>query len=192
MVVISVITLSIYVGKVYYIKNFGLNLVPVKNHSVQILNYYRQNDPKWQDVEIGTSKRKVGSTGCLISCVSTAISQLGSPVTPEELNKMLTQVNGFQGADLIWYKINEVFPDIDYRYGRIFSSEKIGKDLEKGLLPIVNVKYNKTGITHWVLIVGAKDGEFIICDPLGDGNSTRLLSDHGNVFAYRVIEKVTN
>jgi hypothetical protein len=91
---------------------------------------------------------------------------------------------------LIWYKINEVFPDIDYRYGRIFSREKIEKDLEKGLLPIVNVKYNKTGITHWVLIVGAKDGEFIICDPLGDGSSSRLLSEHRNVFAYRVLEKI--
>lgn len=190
--IISVITLSFYVGRVFYIKNFGLNLVPLKNHSVQISSYYRQNDPKWQDVEIGASKRKMGSTGCLIACVSTAISQLRSPVTPEELNKMLTQINGFQGADLIWYKINEVFPDIDYRYSRIFSRKKIEKDLEEGLLPIVNVKYNKTGVTHWVLIVGAKDGEFIISDPLGDGNSTRLLSDHGNVFAYRVIKRVTN
>ncbi len=190
--VISVITLSFYVGRVFYIKNYGIKLVPLKNHSIQVSSYYRQNDPRWQDVEIGTSRRKMGSTGCLISSVSTAISQLRSPVTPEELNKMLTQVNGFQGADLIWYKINEVFPEIDYRYSRIFSREKIEKDLEKGLLPIVNVKYNKTGVTHWVLIVGADDGEFIICDPLGDGNSTRLLSDHGNVFAYRVIEKVAD
>ncbi len=190
--VILVITLSFYVGRVFYIKNYGIKLVPLKNHSIQVSSYYRQNDPRWQDVEIGTSRRKMGSTGCLISSVSTAISQLRSPVTPEELNKMLTQVNGFQGADLIWYKINEVFPEIDYRYSRIFSREKIEKDLEEGLLPIVNVKYNKTGVTHWVLIVGADDGEFIICDPLGDGNSTRLLSDHGNVFAYRVIEKVAD
>lgn len=192
MVVISVITLSFYVGRVFYIKYYGLYLVPQKNHAVQISSYYRQNDPKWQDVEIGTSKRKMGSTGCLISCVATAISHLRAPITPEELNKMLTQVNGFQEADLIWYKINEVFPDIDYKYSRIFSSKIIEKDLEKGLLPIVNVKYNKTGVTHWVLIVGAEKGDFIICDPLGDGNSTRLLSDHGKVFAYRVIEKVTN
>jgi len=91
------------------------------------------------------------------------------PVTPKELNNMLTENNGYQGADLIWYKINEVLPEVDYRYSRIFDSKTIEKDLEKGLLPIVNVRYYKTGVTHWVLIVGAKDGEFIICDPVGDG-----------------------
>lgn len=54
----------------------------------------------------------------------------------------------------------------------------------------MNVKYHKTGITHWVLIVGAHEGEFTICDPLDDGHSTRLSSDHGKVYAYRVIERV--
>lgn len=54
----------------------------------------------------------------------------------------------------------------------------------------MNVKYYKTGVTHWVLIVGAKDGEFFICDPMDDGYSTKLLSEHGKVYAYRVIEKL--
>ena len=102
---------------------------------------------------------------------------------------MLTENNGYQGADLIWYKINEILPEVDYRYSRIFDSKTIEKDLEKGLLPIVNVKYYKTGVTHWVMIVGTKDGEFIICDPMDDDHSTRLLSEHGKVFAYCVIEK---
>lgn len=192
LVVIAIIVLTFYVGRVYYIKNFGINLVPIKNHPVQVLSYYRQNDPEWQSIFIGTSKRNMGSTGCLISCVATAISQLSSPVTPHELNNKLTQVNGFQGADLIWYKINEAFPHINYRYSRIFNNKMIESDLEKGLLPIVNVKYYKTGVTHWVIIVGAEDGEFIICDPLGDGYSTKLLSDHGKVYAYRVIERVND
>lgn len=95
----------------------------------------------------------------------------------------------FSRADLIWYKINEAVPEVDYRYNRIFNSRTIENDLKKGLLPIVNVRYLGTGVTHWVLIVGAKDGEFIICDPMDDGYSTRLLSEHGNVYAYRVIEK---
>lgn len=190
LVIVTISIMAFYLGRVYYIKNFGINLVPIKNHPVQTLSYYRQNDPQWQNIEIGTSKRKMGSTGCLISSVSTAISQLGYPVKPDEFNYKLTQVNGFQGADLVWYKINEAFTDIDYRYSRIFSSNMIERDLEKGLLPIVNVKYHKTGVTHWVIIVGAQDGEFIICDPLGDGYSTKLLSEHGKVYAYRVIETV--
>jgi len=46
------------------------------------------------------------------------------PVTPKELNNMLTENNGYQGADLIWYKINEVLPEVDYRYSRIFDSKQ--------------------------------------------------------------------
>jgi hypothetical protein len=186
-ILIAAILFAFYVGRAYYIKHFGINLVPKKDYPVQVSSYYRQNDPKWKDIEIGASKRKMGSTGCLISCVATAISELSSSVTPEGFNTKLTEVDGFQGADLIWYKINEAYPDINYRYSRIFSNKTIESDLEKGLLPIVNVRYKKTGVTHWVLIVGAKDGEFIICDPLDDGFSSRLLSEHGKVYAYRVI-----
>ncbi len=189
LLVIAMMACAIYAGRVHYIKNAGIDLVPKKDYPVSISSYYRQNDPEWSNLKIASSNRKMGSTGCLISSVSTAITQLGYPVTPDEFNNKLAQVNGFQGADLIWYKINEAFPEVDYSYSRIFNSKTIEKDLEKGLLPIVNVKYYKTGVTHWVIIVGAKNGEFIICDPLGDGNSTKLLSDHGKVFAYRVIEK---
>ncbi|MBP7176155.1 MAG: C39 family peptidase [Thermoclostridium sp.] len=189
-VFIAIVILALYVGRVYYIKTLGISLVPTKNYDIPTLSYYRQNDPAWQDEKIGDSQKRMGGTGCLISCVSTAISQLDEPVTPKEFNERLTQVSGFQGADLIWYKINEAFPNIGYRYSRTFSNRIIESDLKKGLLPIVNVKYHKTGITHWVIIVGANEGEFIICDPLDDGHSTRLLSDHGKVYAYRVIERV--
>lgn len=189
---ILIIILAAYAAKIYYIKNFGINLVPSENHAVQIAGYYRQNDPEWQDIKIGNSQRKMGSTGCLICCASTAISQLHSTVTPAELNVMITKVNGFQGADLIWNKINEIMPDLDYRYKRVFTGETIEKDLERGLLPIVNVRFHKTGAAHWVLIAGAENGEFIICDPMDDGHKTRLLSDHGKVYAYRVIEKAVN
>ncbi len=187
---IAIVILALYAGRVYYIKTLGISLIPTKNYEVPALSYYRQNDPAWQDEKIGDSQKRMGSTGCLISCVSTAISQLDEPVTPKEFNDRLTQVDGFQSADLIWYKINEVFPSIDYRYSRTFNNRMIESDLKKGLLPIINMRYHKTGITHWVIIVGAHEGEFIICDPLDDGHSTQLLSEHGKVYAYRVIERV--
>ena len=190
--IIAAIALIIYAGMAYYIKSMGIKLVPSQDYPVIVTQYYRQNDPQWREDTIGTTPQKMGSTGCLISSVSTAISNLNVPITPQEFNIKLTKNDGFQGADLIWNMINEAIPQVNYRYSRIFSSRTIENDLKMGLLPIVNVKYYKTGVTHWVLIVGAKDGEFIICDPLGDGTSKKLLSEHGNVYAYRVIEKAVS
>lgn len=190
--IIAALPFIVYAGRVYYIKVVGLELVPSKDYPVDIKEYYRQKDPLWKDDKIGYTQRRMENTGCLICCVSTAISYLNVPITPKELNSKLTENNGYQGADLIWYKINEILPEVDYRYSRIFDSKTIEKDLDRGLLPVVNVRYYKTGVTHWVLIVGAKDGEFLICDPMGDGHSTMLLSEHGKVLAYRVIEKSGN
>lgn len=114
----------VYAGRVYYIKTVGIELVPSKDFPVEITEYYTQKDPLWKDDKIGNTQRRMENTGCLIWCVSTAISQLNVPVTPKELNNMLTENNGYQGADLIWYKINEVLPEVNYRYSRIFDSKQ--------------------------------------------------------------------
>lgn len=183
------LSLAAYAGRVHYIKQVGIRLVPSKDHPVTVQQYDLQNDPRWRSDEIGTSTRQMGGTGCLITSVSTAIRNLGVPMDPQELNRLLSGNGGYQGADLLWYKIRESVPAVDYHYQRIFTSRTIEQDLEAGLLPIVNVKYYQTGYTHWVLIAGARDGDFLILDPLGDGLTPMRLSEHGKVYAYRVIQK---
>lgn len=187
--IVAILSLAAYAGSVYYIKRFGIRLVPAKDHPVTVQRFDRQNDPRWTGDEIGTSARQMGGTGCLVTSVSTAISNLGVPMDPKELNRLLSRNGGYQGADLLWYKIHESIPAVDYRYQRIFTSRTIERDLEAGLMPIVNVKFYKTGYTHWVLVAGAKDGDFLILDPLGDGRTPMRLSEHGNVYAYRVMRK---
>jgi len=179
--------LAVYAARVYYIRSYGLELKPSREHELVGVQYYLQNDPEWGGDLIGGSIWKMSSAGCLVACVSSAITDLGLPVTPGEVNRKLTEVDGYQGADLIWYKINEAFPQIDYKYTRIFSSARIERDLESGLLPIVNVRINRTGRTHWLLIVGGKDGEFLAYDPLNASLEPINLSVHGNVYSYRVL-----
>ena len=121
-----------------------------------------------------------------------AINNLGIQINPQELNERLREVEGYENGNLIWYKLNETIPSVDYRYSRVFTVKTIENDLKNGLLPIVNVRYHKYGITHWVLIVGAVDGEFIIYDPANTQLSYLPLSTHGKVYAYRVIVKSTD
>lgn len=129
----------------------------------------------------------MGGTGCLIACVANAMTDLGLTQNPKELNDSLSEIGGFQGADLIWYKIHEAYPEIDYRYARVFSSSVIEADLRAGLLPIINVKYKGDGVTHWLLVLGAKDGEFLVFDPINSQKEPIKLSEHGKVYAYRVL-----
>jgi hypothetical protein len=184
--VIGVI-LILYITRVFYIRDCGINLKPSKNHELHKIQYYLQNDDDWASDLIGNTNRRMGGAGCLITCVASAMTDLGVLVTPKEVNSALSNNDGFQGADLIWYKIHESFPEIDYKYTRIFSNSTIENDLALGLLPIVNVKINGNGATHWLLVIGAADGEFLAYDPLNSDKEPIYLSKHGNVYSYRVL-----
>jgi len=184
------IFLALYVAKVFYIRTYGLQLKPSRDHEIINVRYYLQNDPEWGGDSIGASDRKIGGAGCLISCVASAITDLGLPVTPREVNLRLTEVDGYQGVELIWHKINEAFPEISYKYSRTFSSAMIEDDLKSGLLPIVKVNLNGVGVNHWLLIIGASNDDFMAYDPLNSSLEPVKLSKHGNVYSYRALNKI--
>jgi hypothetical protein len=171
-----------------YISKVGITLRPSRDYEVREVTYYLQNDPVWSKDTIGETSQTLGGVGCLISCAASAMTELGIDITPAELNERLSEVGGFSGASLIWYKIHEAIPEVDYTYSRVFSAETIENDLSEGRLPIVNVRYFG-GATHWVLIIGAKDGEFMIYDPLNREKTPIPLSTHGKVYSYRVLVK---
>lgn len=177
-----------YIFRTRSTKLAGITLIPSRDFPVADIPYYLQNDPKWSTDKIGNTTSTMGSTGCLITCVAVSLNHLGVEVTPQELNQALTEINGYQGADLIWYKINEAYSSVDYSYGRTFSSDTIENDLESGRLPIVNVRINGVA-THWAMIVGAADGDFLIFDPLNKDKMPIPLKKYGKVYAYRVLHK---
>jgi len=176
-----------YAVRHFYTKIFGIRITPAIDSPVAQTAYYLQNDPLWGSDTIGNSKSEMSNTGCLISCVASAMGELGVPVTPGELNEQLTEAGGFESDILLWYKINEIFPEVDYKYSRIFNSATIDEDLANGLFPIVNVKYLNSFATHWVMIVGAEDGEYMVYDPLNTEQKMIPLSIHGKVYAYRTL-----
>lgn len=187
LVLVTVISLGIYALTVNANKVLGVALIPSKDYALNDVEVFLQKDPQWASDTIGGTNRTMGSIGCLVSCVAMSINDLGFPTTPGDVNQKLCAIDGYDNADLTWYKINEAFPNIDYKYDRAFSASMIEDDLENGLLPIVNVKYYGLGFTHWVIIVGAKDNEFYVIDPLNEDKTPMPLSTHGKVYSYRVL-----
>lgn len=176
-----------YVLRAKFISENGIKLTPTRDFEIHEMTFYLQNDSEWSGDKIGETSQSLGGSGCLITCAASSITDLGIDITPAGLNKMLTDIGGFQGANLIWYKLHEAVPEINYTYKRIFSAKTIENDLAQGRLPIVNVRYRGGGVTHWVVIIGAKDGEFMIYDPLNSEKTAIPLSTHGSVYSYRVL-----
>lgn len=190
---IAALVLGTYVARVMYIRTVGINLVPIKDYEIVSLPYYQQNDPRWSSEKIGSSSSSMGGEGCLVSSVANAMSYMGQDVNPQAVNESLSEIDGFDGPNLIWYKINQSYPEIDYKYSRTFSNKTIEDHLKNGRLPIVKVRYKGLGIYHWVVIVGAKDGEYLIADPLSKVTEPAQLSTHGGrIYAYRVLVESDN
>lgn len=184
----ALLILGIYGGAVLYIRKIGISLSPGKDYPVREITYYLQGDPEWGSDGIGDSSTSMAAAGCLISCVASSMTEMGLETTPDELNGALTGVDGFEGDILLWYKLNEAYPEIDYSHSRIFSSGTIQRDLEAGKLPIVKVYYKGGGVQHWLLVLGAENGEFMVMDPMNAELEPIPLSTHGKVYAYRVLE----
>ncbi len=170
-----------------YTRHVGVTLRPSEDIAVREVRYYLQKDPAWAKDTIGSSASTMGQAGCLISCVASALDAMGIPMTPPELNRRLTAVEGFDGDSLLWYKVHEAIPSVRHAYTRVFTSQTIQRDLAQGFLPLVNVRYRGLGGTHWVMVIGAQNGDFLVCDPLNDAREPLPLSVHGKVFAYRVM-----
>ena len=83
-------------------------------------------------------------------------------------------------SDITNDKIKITFPTLSH------------ENIEKSLLekkPVLAKVFIHRVIPHWVLIVGEKEGEYLMLDPLTQGEPVKL-SDYGDyVYSIRVMEK---
>lgn len=148
---------------------------------------YRQDDARWSDDTLGSSSYTMGSSGCLISCIASALSmEHGIEETPGALNGRFSsnQIYDAEG-NLLWGRLaqlndyqTDVFPEV--------TSEIIDTCLTEDRYPIVRIRRHILGSFHYILIIGSKDGEYLCMDPLE--NDITKLSTYGNrVYAIRCV-----
>ena len=174
-------------GLLMYRLRSSVKLLPDKEYTVSgELPLYRQDDPEWAEDKLGDSVYTMESSGCLVSCIASAVSGNGEQVTPGELNKLFSANAVYDGeGNLQWGKLDA----LDAYSVEVFNSvslEDIQACLYAGHFPIVRVRMNGLGNFHYVLIVGSENGDFICMDPLEDNLTT--LSDYaGRVYAVRCV-----
>lgn len=166
----------------------GVRVKPAEGQIAAEVISYRQDDPEWAKEYLGQSPYTMKSSGCLVTCIASAVSDSEDAVTPGELNALFSD-NEVYDADgnLQWYKLAEIEGYSVKVYDRV-SKDDIEQCLSDGHYPIVRVRMHGVGSYHYVLIVGADDGEYICMDPLED-DFTRLSAYGDTVYAVRCVWK---
>jgi hypothetical protein len=149
---------------------------------------YLQTDKRWRNERIGGSRERIGAVGCTICCVAMTLTYQGVPVDPLMLNTHLKRHNGYTPRGwVIWKAVAALSEGIRIDIPKTPTHRKIDKTL-KGGTPVLAKVLLYDRIPHWVLIVGKRDGQYYMLDPLGDGKTVDELSQlNSNIYAIRII-----
>lgn len=148
---------------------------------------YRQDDVRWADDALGDSSFTMKSSGCLVSCIASAVSmERGVEVTPGVLNRFFTEHSVYDSeGNIQWTAID----GIDGYSAQVYqgvSQQEIDQCLAAGHYPIVRVRVSGVGNFHYVLIVGTENMDYVCMDPL-KSELTRLSQYLRRVYAVRMV-----
>lgn len=156
-----------------------------------------QKNPLWDKDRLGTSAYTMGSSGCLTTCITSIVNmqdieidQMRDGLTPGTLNALFSSHNVYDGdGNIQWVQLESLLGvSIVREQASALSASEIDHLLEQGCYPIVRVRVSGLGNYHFVLIVGAQDGEYLCMDPLNEKEEVVPLSKFWNrIYAVRYI-----
>jgi len=152
---------------------------------------FLQTNPEWADERIGGSREPLRWVGCTICCLSMALACHGIELNPLELNRKLKEIEGYTFRGWVkWDAVRQVSRDqVRVELPQQPTNQDIESALEGGSPVLVKVLL-KSGVQHWVLLVGRDGKEYLMMDPLGDGNGLAPLSSLGSdILAVRFVRK---
>ena len=150
---------------------------------------YRQDDPAWASDRLGDSAYTMKSSGCLVSCIASAISMGGETVTPGELNALFSENAAFDAEGNMQWSALEALEGYNVKVYDRPSAAAIDECLAEGHYPFVRVRMYGIGNIHYVLIVGADAGKYTCMDPL-ENQLTTLSRYLDRIYAVRCVWKI--
>ena len=176
----------------------GSKVITVSKETVNIIPYeeislFRQDDERWAEEMLGSSVYSIKKSGCLVTCIASALSMEKSleegAVTPGSLNEKFSSGGVYdREGNLQWENLRQLDDGkvFDVEVYNTVSEEIIPGCLEQGKFPIVRVRMSGIGNFHYVLIVKFEEGKYFCMDPLKD--DLQPLSHYWNrVYAIRCV-----
>lgn len=133
---------------------------------------FAQGDPRWAEDLLGPTDSTIGNEGCAVSSAAMVLAFYGVSVDPGVLNAFLTKNDGYtpQGW-LYWEKVAAFAPGkAKHIYEDAPSYYLIDSNLLRGNPVIIRIRL-RSGITHFVVIVGKRGFRYLIQDPGSNGEA---------------------
>ena len=109
-----------------------------------------QQDTRWANVKIGYSNYTIKYYGCLITNLA-----MIEGTTPDVVNMKLKKAGGFDGAMVIWSKINAAFPDLHFeKRVHFYNQTLVDNAVHRNGFCLVEVDFDNNPNTlgnHWIL-----------------------------------------
>lgn len=144
---------------------------------------WKQSDPKWSDMHLGSSPDTVQDYGCTVTAAAILMVHSGSVTSnnfnPGVLVNYLNQNNGFSSAGLLnWWVLSNYTPDFYYvsdhdnlLHGKTQEekTQEIQSFLDNGYYVMVRIM--KKNISHFVAVDSIDGSTVRIMDPGKDADS---------------------
>lgn len=128
---------------------------------------FSQKDPRWGQDKLGNSSGNLAREGCVVTSAAMAMTNLGYPIDPGELNRRLRDTGNFTPRGwLIWNGIAEASGGkVKAHFYDTVSEPLIQSCLARGDYPLVRF-YLPNGRSHWAMILGRGEHGYHMRDPL--------------------------
>jgi hypothetical protein len=167
----------------------NIGTVTVHVNTLLVVQLFHQYDTPWgttylNDDPLATMQK----SGCAVTSLAMALTYAGVTINPGQLNQLMTDEGDFTDADgTDWLPATKDASGdsaLRFHFNATTDPAYLSETLADGYPIIVGVNLNAQGMpSHFVLVTGEQDGQFLINDPGHAGNFN--LSAYGNQFVTR-------
>lgn len=149
--------------------------------------FWARSDSRWADEHLGNSGYTLKSSGCLVSCIASALTmEHDMEETPSTLNDRLSSDGVYDAEGNMQWESLRQSTGYEVDLPSDITSDVIDSYLSQGIYPIVRVRMYALGNVHYALIVKTENGRYWCMDPLKDELTD--LSHYGNrIYAIRCV-----
>ena len=147
--------------------------------SVPDVPHFQQADPRWGADKLGATEETLADVGCAVSSAAMVLGSYGVDVTPQTLNRFLSEHSqGFtpQGW-MYWEAAAEFDPALAGQLLPHYEDAPSYRMIDENLLahnPVIARVRLPSGATHFVVIAGKQGKDYLMRDPLLQDSSVPL------------------